>query len=124
MPAPKHILIVDDAAPIREVLVEALSAAGHQVSQADSVAASKRIVAATPPDLIVTDLQLEQSDGLVLIADIKSSHPTIPTLLLTGILFDEKAIEERISKKVTLYLPKTAPLKTILAEIQRLLGGA
>jgi len=123
MPAPKHILLVDDEAPIREVLAEALSSAGHQVSQAESAAAAKRIVAATPPDLLVSDLQLEQSDGLALIAEIKASHPHIPTLLLTGILFDEKAIEERISKKVTLYLPKISPLKTILSEVQRLLGG-
>jgi len=122
MPKRKHILIVDDEAPIREVLAEALADAGHQVSQADSAALAKRIVAATPPDLIMTDLQLEHSDGLELIEEINSSHPGIPTVLLTGMLFDEKAIEERISQKVTLYLPKTSPLKTILAEVLRLLG--
>ena len=124
MPEQKHILIVDDEEPIRELLGEALAIAGYRVSVADSVSTAKRIVAATAPDLIITDLQLEQSDGLALIEEIKSSHPDMPTVLLTGMLFDERAVEERINKKVSIYLAKTSPLKVILAEVNRLLGVA
>ena len=122
MPEPKHILIVDDEADIRDILGSALEMSGYRVSQADSAAAAKRIVAAAAPDLIITDLQLESSDGLELVAEIKLQHPQMPTLLLTGVLFDEKAVEERLRKKVSSYLVKTASLKTILAEIVRLLG--
>ena len=122
MAQPKHILIVDDEADIRDILSGALEMAGYRVSQADSAAAAKRLVADGPPDLIITDLQLENSDGLELIAEIKLQHPQLPTLLLTGVLFDEKAIEDRLRKKVSGYLHKTAPLKTIRAEIVRLLG--
>ena len=121
MPEPKHILIVDDEADIRDILSSALEMAGYRVSQADSVAAAKRLVAEAPPDLIITDLQLENSDGLAMIAEIKLQLPQVPTLLLTGVLFDEKAVEERLRKKVSSYLAKTASLKTILAEIIRLL---
>ena len=81
-------------------------------------------MAATPPDLVISDLQLEQSDGLALLVEIRASHPGVPTLLLTGMLFDEKAIEERISKKVSAYLPgQIASLRIIVAEVQRLLAA-
>ncbi|HEY4299384.1 MAG TPA: response regulator [Candidatus Didemnitutus sp.] len=122
MPEPKHILIVDDEPSIREILCGALEMSGYRVSQAESPAAAKRIVAEGLPDLIITDLQLEYSDGLELISEIKVQHPNVPTLLLTGVWFDEKAIEERILKRVSSYIVKTAPLKTVLAEIGRLLA--
>lgn len=122
MPAPRHILIVDDEAVIRDLLTEVLTLAGYRVSQAATVAAAKKLLAAERPDLIVTDLQLEQSDGLVLLAEIRLKHPDLPTLLLTGVLFDEETVEARLRDKVSAYLPKTSPLKTIVAEVARLLA--
>lgn len=122
MPDPKHILLVDDEAVIRELLAEVLAISGHRVSQAATAAAAKQVLARERADLIITDLQLEQSDGLALIAEIKADHPEVPTLLLTGVLFDEETVDARIREKASAYLPKTAPLKTILAEVTRLLG--
>ena len=91
-------------------------------SQAATGAAAKKLLAAGGADLIITDLQLEQSDGLALLEEIKATHPDMPTLLLTGVLFDEETVEAHIGKKVSAYLPKTSPLRIILAEIARLLG--
>lgn len=123
MPAARHILIVDDEAVIRELLAEVLTLSGYRVSQAATAAAAKKILRADPPDLLVTDLQLEQSDGLELLAETKASHPDLPTLLLTGVLFDEDTVETRLRGKVSAYLPKTSPLKVVIAEIVNLLGS-
>ncbi|MBI2814309.1 MAG: response regulator [Opitutae bacterium] len=122
MPAPKHILIVDDEAVILDLLAEVLTLAGHRVSQAATVAAARKVLADGRPDLVITDLQLEQSDGLALLAEVKAAHPDLPTLLLTGVLFDEETVEARLRDKVSAYLPKTTPLKFIVAEVARLLG--
>ena len=123
MTAPKYILIVDDEVVIRELLAEVFTLAGYRVGQVASAAAAKKLLDAERPDLLITDLQLEHSDGLTLIAEIKADHPDLPTLLLTGLLFDEETVEARLRVKVSAYLPKTAPLKTITETVARLLGG-
>lgn len=122
MPAPKHILLVDDEAVIRDLLAEVLTLAGYRVRQAPSVVAARQALAAERPDLVVTDLQLEQSDGFALIAELRAVHPDVPILLLTGVLFDEETVEARFQGKVSAYLPKISPLKTIVAEVGHLLN--
>lgn len=123
MAPPKYILIIDDETAIRELLAEALTMAGFRVGQAASASAARKLLAAELPDLLITDLQLEQSDGLTFVSEIKSAHPHLPALLLTGVLFDEEAVERQLLGKVSAYLPKTAPLKSIIAEARRLVGG-
>ena len=74
-----------------------------------------------PPNLIISDLQLEDSDGLDMIKSLKETLPNTPMMLLTGVLFDPKVVRDTLSKKVSCYLDKTASLSQILAEVQRLL---
>jgi DNA-binding NarL/FixJ family response regulator len=50
-------------------------------------------------------------------------YPDLPVILLTGVFFDPKVIESSLSKKVSGYLSKTAPLKDFLEEVKRHLGG-
>jgi DNA-binding NarL/FixJ family response regulator len=78
------------------------------------------VVDSDPPDLLISDLQLEDSDGLAMIAKIRAKLPALPVILLTGILFDEEVVRDSISKLVTAYLPKTAPLARVLGEVRRL----
>lgn len=119
---PKHILSIDDEAPILDLIERFLSSKGYRVTTAQTAAAARKVVEVDPPDLIITDLQLEDSDGLKLVEELKVLLPAVPVILLTGVLFDARAIEENIGKRVSGYLDKTAPLKQLLQEIHRLLG--
>jgi two-component system response regulator GlrR len=119
----KHILIIDDETAILELLEEYLTAQGFRVTASSSAAAARKAAQADAPDLIITDLQLEDSDGLQLVEHLKASLPDIPVILLTGVLFDSKVVEERISKKVSAYVSKTSPLQQLLGEVQRLIGS-
>jgi DNA-binding NtrC family response regulator len=118
----KHILSIDDEASIRELLQEVLTLKGYRVSTAAEPEQARKIVKLDPPDLIIMDFQIEESDGFVLIEEIKRLGPDIPILLLTGAVFDRAAVRDTIEKKVSRYLDKTASLSTIVSEIQRLLG--
>ena len=118
----KQILIVDDEAEIRELLSQFLRHNGYGVNHVGTASEALIRVKAAPPDLVISDLQLEHSDGMEMIARIREISPVTPVLLLTSLLFDEKVVAETLSKKVTAYLPKTTPLNQILAEIKRLLG--
>jgi DNA-binding NtrC family response regulator len=118
----KHILVVDDEAEIRDTLREFLKLKQYRVSTAASAAEAMRHLRQDPPQLVITDLQMEDTDGLVLIEEIKAALPQVPILLLTGVVFDPEVIRETISKMVASYLDKTTPLDRIMAEIRRLLG--
>ncbi|OHE78232.1 MAG: hypothetical protein A3G75_06915 [Verrucomicrobia bacterium RIFCSPLOWO2_12_FULL_64_8] len=119
----KHILIVDDEEGVRAVLAEALAIGEYRVTAVASAAEAQRAVKADPPDLIISDLQLEDGDGLELIDRLKELAPKARVILLTGVLFDPTVVETTLSKKVSCYIEKTSPLKQILGEIQRLLGA-
>jgi len=118
---PSHILIVDDEAQIRNLLAEYLTRCGYRVTPVSSALEAQESAQADRPDLIITDLQLEDSDGLDMIERLKATLPATPVILLTGVLFDPRVARDVLSKKVSSYLAKTSPLGRILEEVRRLL---
>lgn len=120
--APLHILAIDDEAPILDLLQQYLAAQGYRVSTASNAAAAKHVVDSDPPNLIVSDLQLEEGDGLQLIEQLRAQLPKVPVILLTGVLFDTQVVEENLKWKISAYVSKTAPLQALVAEIKRLLA--
>jgi DNA-binding NtrC family response regulator len=118
----KHILIVDDEADIREMLTEVLTRKNYRVSSVATASEAQRIADRDHPQLIISDLQLEDLDGLEMIDQLKATHPDTPVILLTGVLFDPHVIRTTLNRKVSAYLEKTAPLSQIIGEVERLIG--
>jgi CheY-like chemotaxis protein len=116
----KHILIIDDEENIRTLLGHFLNSVGYRVTPAASQAAALEVVRGDPPDLIISDLQLEDADGLEMIARLKTSLPNTPVILLTGVLFDPKAVSDVLLSKVSCYLPKTCTLAKLSEAVYRL----
>lgn len=79
------ILIVDDEAPIRQLVRFNLEKAGYAVSEADNGRDAVRM-AQEKPDLIVLDLMLPEIDGLEVCRQIKGARQTsgIPVIMLTA----------------------------------------
>ena len=102
----KHILIVDDEAAIRNLLAEYLTRSGYRVTAANSPIEAQQAVEQDPPLLVISDLQLADSDGLDMIDQLKTTLPNTPMMLLTGVLFDPKVVREVLSGKVSAYLEK------------------
>jgi DNA-binding response OmpR family regulator len=118
----KHLLIVDDEAEIRDLLAEFLTLQGYRTTIAASTDEAQKAVTRDAPDLIICDLQLDDSDGLTLIQQLKKAIPTTPVLLLTGVYFEPSVVRDVLSKTVAAYLYKTVPLKEILATVEQLVG--
>jgi CheY-like chemotaxis protein len=118
----QHILIVDDEADIRDLLAQFLTINGYRTTAAASAAEALKVGRQDPPDLIIADLQLEDADGLEMIAELKAMLPDKPVILLTGVLFDPKVVRDVLSTKVACYLEKTSSLAQILEAVQHLLG--
>jgi len=79
-------LLVDDEAPVREALAEALADLGWQVDQAASGAEGlERLRAGPPPDILVADIRLPGGmNGRQLAEAARALHPALPILLITG----------------------------------------
>ena len=120
----KPILIIDDEESIRSILAEYLSEQGYRVASVATPSEARKAVKTEVPLLIITDLQLEDSDGLDLVAQLKADLKAVPVILLTGVLFDARGAENLESRSISSYLSKTAPLSRVLAEVRRLIGPA
>jgi DNA-binding NtrC family response regulator len=117
----KPILIIDDEQTIRDLLSQYLTACGYRVACAGSAREALALVEATTPSLIISDLQLEDSDGLEMIQKLKLRLPAVPVILLTGVLFEPEVAQEVLLRNVACYLDKTTPLSRILETVRRLL---
>lgn len=78
------ILLVDDDPDLLRLLTMRLSAAGYQVSAADSAEAALAQLAVSQPTLVISDVRLPGLDGLQLFDEIRAQHPALPVILLTA----------------------------------------
>ena len=117
----EHILSIDDDPEISRIIKEILLMDGYRVSTANLAESALRVIQSDPPDLIIMDLQLEDTDGLLLVEEIRTIMPKVPILLLTGVILDPMVVRHTIAKKVSSYLAKPSSLEEIRGEVRRLL---
>src|SRR5438046_6007724 len=81
------ILVVDDDENIRELLRMHLSAAGYDVHVARDAISAGYLVLRSPPNLIITDVNMPHMDGFEFIAALKADKtlPDIPVIFLTSV---------------------------------------
>ncbi|WP_374572131.1 response regulator [Phenylobacterium sp.] len=79
------ILTVDDSASIRQAIKIALTADGHQVTEAADGAEGIAKADSQPFSLIITDLNMPVMDGLTMIRQLraKPAHTGVPIIFLT-----------------------------------------
>jgi len=118
----KRVLIIDDEPLIRQMLRQALGNAGFDVADVGTAREAFLTAREQPPDLIICDLQLDESDGLEVIDTLKRQLPAVPVMLLTGVLFDSEVAGSVVGDKISAYVEKTAPLRRVLEEARRLLN--
>ena len=85
-PRPATVLVVDNEATVREVIVRHLRAAGFEPLAAGSAGEAERIVGrADPPvELILTDVVLPGRSGPRLARDLRARGHRMPILFLSG----------------------------------------
>ncbi|WP_419808200.1 nitrogen regulation protein NR(I) [Sphingomonas sp.] len=79
-----RVLLIEDDAAIRTVIVQALRRAGHEVEAVDTLEAARRALAIRAPDVLVTDVVLPDGDGLDHLAEVTDRHPELPVIVLSA----------------------------------------
>lgn len=81
----KRILAVDDSKTMRDMVVFTLSSAGFEVSSAEDGVAALSLLKLKSVDLIITDLNMPNMDGLSFIRNLRADprFRATPILMLT-----------------------------------------
>ena len=84
----KKILIVDDDEAVRSILAELVRIFGFNSETSSGGYDALNRVDKSPYDLIITDINMPDLNGLELIKKVKESHPEIDLIAITGFDMD------------------------------------
>lgn len=90
-----HILVVEDDADVRRVIVECLSLIGYKVTEAANGAEALAQLAAAKPDLLVVDYAMPDMTGAEVISQARRLVGDVPVILATG--YADMAAVERLA---------------------------
>jgi len=88
----KAVLIVDDEADIRELLVLTLSRMGVDADTASSFKEAQEALKSRQYDLALTDMRLPDGDGLLVLRHIAEHHGNTPVAVITAFGSTENAV--------------------------------
>jgi two-component system OmpR family response regulator len=117
---PAHLLIVDDDAEIRSLVVSHLSREGYSLSEAGDVATIRHHLNNAPIDLIVLDLNLPDGDGLSLCRELRAEGHYGAIIMVTA---RDSAIDRVLGLELGAddYLTKPFEPRELTARIRNLL---
>ena len=101
------MLIVEDEAGVRSLLVMALRRRGFFVHEADGAEQAMEVIAAHgPPDVLVTDVVMRSLSGPELVKELRVTYPTLPVLYMSGYARDK--LDEALNSFLGCVVPAEA----------------
>lgn len=95
------VLLADDDPDLRDVLTQVLEARGHRVLAAGDGVQALRLAdaAVSPPDLLVSDVDMPHLDGPGLARAVRERWPQVPVLFVSGTPLPAAHAHERLLAK-------------------------
>jgi two-component system, OmpR family, phosphate regulon response regulator OmpR len=115
-----HIIVVDDDPAMRQLVTGYLEEQQIPSSAVSDRNELVRHLAATPPSLVLLDLQLGREDGLDVLRAIRS-HSDVPIIIITGHRIDEIDRIVGLELGADDYLGKPFNPRELLARVQAVL---
>ena len=101
----KKILLIEDDVSFCKLLEKFLLKKGYEITTAFSANEARSKINSIRYDLVLTDLRLPDTDGIALMAEIKTVFPDTPVILMTG-YSDVSTAVKAIKKGATDYISK------------------
>ena len=118
------VLIVDDSATDRRLASGVLTkGSGVEVVYASDGREALEQMARAVPDLVVTDLQMPEMDGLELVTTARSRFPQVPFVVMTAHGSEQIAVAA-LKRGASSYVPKTALAHDLLPTVFNVLAVA
>jgi DNA-binding NtrC family response regulator len=78
------ILLVEDDNLVRDMLVQVLERAGHQVTSATNGEEAAELLKQIKPDIMITDIIMPKKSGITLISEVRDRHPQMEIIAISG----------------------------------------
>ena len=114
------LMLAEDDPTLADALSTQLQQAGYEVAHAPNGAVAEYLLQRQPFDIAVLDWGLPMMDGLSVLRSVRTTHPSLPVLLLTA----RDALEDRVQglqAGADDYVTKPFDLPELLARLQALL---
>ena len=116
----RNILVVEDDADVRRVIVECLGLIGYAVTEAANGTEGLAAIAAGKPDLLVVDYAMPDMTGAEVISKAREMVGDLPVILATG--YADMAAVERLAGKPAI-LRKPFDINSLGAAVALALEG-
>ncbi|MBU6470861.1 MAG: response regulator, partial [Gammaproteobacteria bacterium] len=120
--ADKHVLIVEDEVPLREMLSFGLQRTGYRVTESGNCAAARAVIADGRPDLLLLDWMLPDMSGLEFSRALRRDETTreLPIIMLTARATEDDKVSG-LGSGVDDYITKPFSARELVARIEALL---
>lgn len=117
-PAPERVLVVDDTPANLALLLDALTAAGHELLVAESGTSALAVLEHTTPDLILLDLVMPGMDGVETCRRLKRRPEcaAVPVIFMTAVEEPEQKLRAFAAGAVD-YIAKPAYPPEVIARV-------
>ncbi len=113
-----RVLVIDDEEPHAEAVAESLQRVGYECVLATSGAAGARRIEHEVFDVILTDLRMEDLDGLAILRKARQDLPDAEVVVITG-HGDVKTAVEAIKQGASNYLEKPVDMGQLRAIVDK-----
>jgi DNA-binding response OmpR family regulator len=112
----RRILLVEDEATLRSIIVRNLTARGCEVREAATAAEAIAELERALPELLLLDINLPDRSGWDVLRELRERRLEVPTAVVSAVRVSHERLEEFGPLG---YLPKPFPLEALL----RLVAG-
>ena len=117
-----RITVVDDDLVTCELLCEVFTQEGFRTEYAQSGEAALKMIEASRPDLVVSDIRMKTAlDGLGLLDRLRRDYPTMPVVLITAFGSIETAIRA-VKEGAFDYISKPFDIAALVGTVRRALS--
>lgn len=114
----KKILFVDDDPEMRQLIMEFFHSEGYQISDAVNGKDALTQMSSYDFDAVITDLRMQEMDGLALLREIHTHNPGLPVVLITAFGSIETAVEA-IKEGASNFIPKPFKMQVLKAVVDK-----
>jgi len=119
---PKQIVVIDDEKIVCSMVQRILAQEGYEVETfTDSPQALERIKE-KKFDLVITDLKMENIDGMDILKEVNQRYPEAKVIMLTAYATLDAAIEA-IRERIFDFFPKPVKIDDLKKSVKKALGS-
>lgn len=115
------ILVVDDSPIDRRVASSLLTKAGYTTSLAENGQEALAALEKERADLVLTDLQMPEMDGLTLVDEVRKRYTNVPVILMTAHGSEDLAVRA-LQHGAASYVPKRDLARSLAETVKSILS--